>query len=54
VDAAGGAVGRHYHYAFCSEGCKDLWVNCTGGNALASIERTGRAYGNHSPGMRRR
>lgn len=53
VDAAGGAVGRHYHYAFCSDGCRDLFANCTGTNALDSIARTGRAHGNHSPGMRR-
>ena len=51
---AGVAAGRHYHYTFCSEGHKDLWDNATGRNALESIERTGRAYGNHSFGMRGR
>ena len=50
---AGVALGRHYHYTFCSANCKDLWDNATGWHALASIDRTGRAFGNHSPGYRR-
>lgn len=50
---AGMAAGRHYRYAFCSAGHKDLWDNATGGRALASLDATGRAYGNHSGGMRR-
>ncbi len=50
---AGLALGRHYHYAFCSAGHKDLWDTATGTNALRSMESTGRAYGNHSVGMRR-
>ena len=49
---AGRAPGRHYHYAFCSAGHKDLWDNATGRNAVRSIESTGRAYGNHSVGSR--
>jgi hypothetical protein len=45
---------RHYHYTFCSERHKAYWDNATGTNALESIERTGRAYGNLPAGMRAR
>jgi hypothetical protein len=45
---------RHYHYAFCSNGCKWYWDNATGTNALESLERTGRAYGMLPAGVRAR
>jgi hypothetical protein len=52
VNAAGGDLGKHVWYAFCSERHKLYWVNATGGNALESIERTGRAWGNLPVGDR--
>jgi hypothetical protein len=45
---------RHYHYAFCSHKCMRYWTNATGTNALDSIARTGRAYGNLPAGERHR
>jgi hypothetical protein len=45
-------LGRHITYAFCSERHKLYWDNATGGNALRSIEATGRAYGNLPVGDR--
>ncbi len=48
-----GAPGKHVTFVFCSAGHKDLFDNATGGNALRSLSATGRAYGNHSVGMRR-
>lgn len=54
VNATGGAYGRHMVYAFCSEGCKDLWLSCTGGAAHDTAARNqGRIHGQHSPGMKR-
>ena len=55
VNAAGGDLGRHSHYAFCSENCKDYWVSSSGSRAheLAARNR-GRIYGQHSAGMRGR
>lgn len=55
VNAAGGNLGRHAHYAFCSDNCKDYWVACSGKRApdLAARNR-GRIYGQHSAGMRGR
>lgn len=44
----------HTIYVFCSERHRAYWVNATGKNALESIARTGRAYGNLPVGMRRR
>lgn len=52
VNAAGGDLGRHVWMAFCSERHKLYHVNCSGPNALHSIERTGRAYGNLPVGQR--
>ena len=54
VDLAGGALGRHVWFAFCSGRHKDYWVNATGGNAHESLARTGRAYGNLPVGRRGR
>jgi hypothetical protein len=54
VDAGLVPGARHYHFAFCSQRCKNYWDNATGTNALDSIERTGRAYGNLPAGMRTR
>jgi hypothetical protein len=52
VDAAGGELGRHVWFAFCTERHKLYWVNCSGVNAQHSIARTGRAYGNLPTGDR--
>ena len=49
---AGIAQGRHITFAFCSMRHKLFWDNATGGNALESIARTGRAYGNLPVGDR--
>ena len=55
VNAAGGLLGRHAHFAFCSENCKDYWVASTGSNAHELAARNqGRIYGMHSAGMRNR
>jgi hypothetical protein len=43
---------EHLTYAFCSERHKSYWDNATGGNALESIARTGRAFGNLPVGGR--
>ena len=55
VNAAGGDLGRHAHFAFCSENCKDYWVASSGHRAkeLAARNR-GKVYGMHSDGMRGR
>lgn len=46
--------GRHYHYAFCSDGCLDLWRASSGRRAQDTADRhRGVILGNHSPGMRR-
>ena len=45
-------LAKHITYAFCTERHKRLWDNATGGNALESIARTGRAYGNLPVGSR--
>ena len=46
--------GRHTHYAFCSENCKDLWLAETGEAASDTASRHGgRIAGMHSAGMRR-
>lgn len=52
VDNAGGNLGRHIWFAFCSERHMLYHVNSTGTNALRSIESTGRAYGNLPVGDR--
>lgn len=44
----------HTIYVFCSQRHRAYWVNATGRNALESIARTGRAYGNLPVGMRGR
>lgn len=44
----------HTIYVFCSERHRAYWVNAAGKNALESIARTGRAYGNLPVGMRGR
>lgn len=54
VDAMAGDLGRHVWMAFCSETHKLYHVNCSGPNALESIARTGRAYGNLPAGQRLR
>jgi hypothetical protein len=54
VNVAGGNLGRHAHYAFCSEGCKDLWISCSGSRANELAARNnGRIYGMHSAGNKR-
>jgi hypothetical protein len=45
---------RHYHLAFCTHRCMRYWTNATGTNALDSLARTGRAYGNLPAGQRTR
>ena len=51
VTEAGGAYGRHAHYAFCCEGHLGYWADCSGwrANELAA-RRGGRIYGNRLPG----
>ena len=45
--------GRHYWFAFCSEGCRDLWLAESGRNAQDTADRhRGVIGGNHRPGMR--
>jgi hypothetical protein len=39
-------------YVFCTQRHRNYWVNATGRNALESMERTGRAYGNLPAGLR--
>jgi hypothetical protein len=55
VNVSGGDLGRHSHYAFCSENHKDYWISCSGPRAhdLAARNR-GLIYGQHSAGMRGR
>lgn len=54
VNAAGGEFGRHTHFAFCSENCKDYWISCSGGRAHELAARNqGRIYGMHSAGLKR-
>jgi len=45
-------LARHITYAFCTERHKLYWDNATGPNALESIARTGRAWGNLPVGDR--
>jgi len=52
VNSAGGSLGRHVWFAFCSERHLLYHVNCSGPSALHSIEATGRAYGNLPVGDR--
>jgi hypothetical protein len=42
----------HLVYVFCSQRHRNYWVNSTGRNALESMARTGRAYGNLPAGLR--
>ena len=51
---AGAGRGAHYMTAFCSQRHLEYWWNATGGRALASLERSGRAYGNLPAGSRGR
>lgn len=44
----------HTIYVFCSQRHRNYWVNATGRNALESLARTGRAYGNLPTGLRGR
>lgn len=47
--------GRHAHYAFCSENCKDYWLAQTGEMAKDTAARNGgRIGGMHTAGMRGR
>jgi hypothetical protein len=55
VNAAGGRYGRHAHYAFCSDNCKDFWISSSGSRAHELAARNnGRIYGMHSAGRRGR
>ena len=55
VDQAGGAWGRHMHYAFCSEHCLDYYEACTGTEAhMTASQHRGRIYGMASAGAPRR
>jgi len=51
---AGAGSGVHRMTAFCSDRHLKFWWNANGGAALASIDRTGRAYGNLPAGFRGR
>ncbi len=48
----GSPLAKHVTFAFCSSRHKSYWDNATGGNALDSLARTGRAYGNLPVGSR--
>lgn len=53
VNAAGGELGRHVVYAFCSDGHRDYWTASTGDAAKDLADRNrGRIAGQHSPGQR--
>ena len=53
VDAAGGLLGRHVIYAFCSDSHLDFWVSGTGKSAWNLADRNrGKVSGMHSPGNR--
>jgi hypothetical protein len=53
VNEAGGELGRHAHFAFCSERHLMYWVNATGTHAHESAARNqGRIYGQLPAGMR--
>ena len=45
--------GAHRVHVFCSERHRAYFVNAYGANALESLQRTGRAYGQLPAGMRR-
>ena len=46
VNAAGGDLGRHSHYAFCSDRCKDFWLWSSGSRANELAARNnGRIWG---------
>lgn len=54
VNEGGGSYGRHTHYAFCSDSCKDYWLANTGRTATDTAARNrGLIYGQHSAGMKR-
>lgn len=47
--------GRHMHYAFCSERCKEYWLAATGEAAHDTAARNqGRIYGQLPAGMKHR
>ena len=51
VDQAGGMLGRHAIYAFCSEGHLGYWVDSSGRRARElEARRNGKIYGNRLPG----
>jgi hypothetical protein len=53
VDAAGGVLGRHVIYAFCSDGHLDYWVSGSGPRVHDLAGRyQGRVSGMHSAGKR--
>lgn len=46
VDQAGGGLGRHTFYTFCSKGHADYWAYCSGGFAHEAAARNrGQIYG---------
>jgi hypothetical protein len=54
VTAAGGVLGRHVIYAFCSDGHLDFWVSASGVRARELADRNqGRIAGMHSAGSKR-
>ena len=53
VNAAGGVLGRHVIYAFCSDGHLDYWVSSSEGRAHDLADRNrGRIAGMHSAGSK--
>lgn len=55
VNAGGGELGRHAHYAFCSERHRLYWVTCSGPRAHETAARNnGRIYGQLPAGLRNR
>jgi hypothetical protein len=53
VDQAGGSLGRHYHYTFCSPGHGRYFALCMGWAAHETAARNhGQIFGYLQPGVR--
>lgn len=53
VDQAGGLMGRHAHYNFCSDWCRDYWLGSSGLMAHETAARNGgKIFGMAAPGRK--